>query len=166
MTETESLKRIYSFVEGLGIQIEERSLPADTFLPGLELGANAIIIDREQLKYPGDILHEAGHLAVTTSEQRFAIGTDRLEEPFPTEGEEIVTILWSYAAAVHIGIPLELVFHPHGYKGQAKWLMESFQSGTYIGLPLLEWMGMTLSPEKAEKENKPAFPEMIRWMRE
>lgn len=165
MSEQETLNSITEFVESIGIDIAWRTLPGDTFLPGLELAANCVIIDRDKLKYPGDILHEAGHLAVTTYEQRHAIGSKLLEEPFPTDGEEIGAVLWSYAAAKHIGLPLDVLFHPNGYKNQSEWLIERFESGDYVGLPLLQWMGLTFTPERAAEEDQPAFPVMQRWIR-
>ena len=165
MEQTTHLQQILHFLKEIGIPVVETTLPTDTFLPGLDLGANCVLVDFNQLKYPGDLLHEAGHLAVTTPEQRNAIGTDQLQQPFPDDGEEIVTLLWSYAAAVHIGLPLEVVFHPDGYKGQSDWLIELFESKTYSGLPLLEWMGLTLGPDLALAEGKQAFPVMQHWLR-
>ena len=158
--------RIHSFLTSIGIRIVEQSLPSDTFLPGLELGPDCIYVDPAQLSYPGDLLHEAGHLAVTTPAQRKAIGTPDLEMPFPTEGEEIGAVLWSYAAAIHIGLPLEVLFHPNGYKNQSDWLIDSFRSGTYVGLPFLEWAGLALGPQRAAAEGKEPFPAMLKWLRD
>ncbi|ASS50694.1 MAG: hypothetical protein A3D31_14125 [Candidatus Fluviicola riflensis] len=154
------LPKILSFLSEIGIPVHEKTLPPDTFLPGLDLGPGCLHVDFNQLKYPGDLLHEAGHLAVTTPEQRTLIGTDAIEQPWPTDGEEIVAVLWSFAAAKHIDLPLNVLFHPNGYKGQSDWLIESFESGTYVGLPLLEWMGLT-GPQDSED----AFPKMKRWLR-
>ena len=160
------LMKILAFVEEIGLGIEQRSLPDDTFLPGLELGPGRIHVDFDKLLYPGDILHEAGHLAVTTSAQRAAVGSASLELPWPTEGEEIVAILWSYAAALHLQMPLNYLFHPNGYKGNSNWLLETFASGNFIGLPLLEWMGLTFSPEKAQQAQQEPFPVMRKWLRD
>lgn len=154
------LPKILGFLSEIGISVHEKTLPADTFLPGLDLGPGCLYVDFNQLKYPGDLLHEAGHLAVTTPEQRALIGTDAIEQPWPTDGEEIVAVLWSFAAAKHIDLPLEVLFHPNGYKGQSDWLIESFESGTYVGLPLLEWMGLT-----GPQGTTDAFPKMKRWVR-
>ena len=33
-------------------------------LPGLAIEHGAILVDEQRLSHPGDILHEAGHLAV------------------------------------------------------------------------------------------------------
>jgi len=165
MEQTTPLQQILPFLKEIGIDVVETTLPNDTFLPGLDLGKACVLVDYNQLKYPGDLLHEAGHLAVTTPEQRNAIGTDQLQQPFPDDGEEIAALLWSYAAALHIGLPLEVLFHPDGYKGQSDWLIESFESKTYIGLPLFEWMGLALGPDLAIAEGKQPYPVMQRWLR-
>jgi hypothetical protein len=154
------------FVELIGITVVERDLQKPTVIPGLELAANCILVDYDRLRYPGDLLHEAGHLAVTPANQRWAVGTDKLQLPWPTDGEELGAILWSYAAALEIGVPLDLVFHPEGYKGDANWLIETLQSGSYIGLPFLEWAHLALSIDKARAQGKPAFPRMLKWVRD
>lgn len=164
--QSSEIKKILNFLNEIGINCIEKKLDAPTFLPGLTLGQNCIFIDFEQLLYPGDILHEAGHLAVTTSEIRNQIGTDKILENWPTDGEEIGAILWSFAAATHLKLPLSFVFHPNGYKNGSDWLIKSFTNKNYIGLPLLEWMGLTLSDEKALLQNKEAFPVMQKWIRD
>lgn len=155
------MPKILGFITEIGITVTEKNLSDDTFLPGLELGPGCIYVDYDKLKYPGDLLHEAGHLAVTTPKQRALIGTDAIEQPWPTDGEEIVAILWSYAAAKYIDIPVEVVLHPDGYKGQADWYVNTLESGTYIGLPLLEWMGLT-----GPQGSPDAFPKMKHWLRQ
>ena len=39
-------------------------------LPGITIEAGTLIIDAGKLLYPGDILHEAGHLATASPEVR------------------------------------------------------------------------------------------------
>ncbi len=159
------LNSILSFLQEIGIEVKERELNESTFLPGLQLGPNCIYMDKNRLLYPGDLLHEAGHLAVTPAKQRRLIGTPLQEAGWPTDGEELGAILWSFAALTHIGLPVEVVFHPKGYKNEADWLIENFRNQSYIGLPFLEWIGLTLGKEKALKEGKAMFPAMINWLR-
>lgn len=165
MTDQDAFELIRRFVESIGLSVKQQALPHPTFLPGLELIANGIAFDPTRLLYPGDLLHEAGHLAVTTTTQRAAIGTPALQKPFPPKGDEIATVLWTFAAAKHIGLPLDILFHTNGYKNDSAWLIEQLESGSYIGLPLLEWMGLCLSPERAQATGQPAFPHMLRWLR-
>jgi len=66
-------------------------------------------------------------------------------------------MLWSYAAAQAIGVPPEIVFHPAGYRGGSQWILDNFRQGSYLGLPLLVWMGLTTHED---------FPRMTRWLRE
>lgn len=159
-------EQICGFIESLGISIIPRKLDAPTFLPGLELGPNCIYVDAEKFLYPGDLLHEAGHLAVTTAAQRHAVGSETLELPWPTDGEEIGTVLWSYAAARHLGIPLDIVFHSNGYKNDSAWLIDNFQQGNYIGLPLLQWMGLCFDEQQAPLHQVLPFPSMRKWLRD
>ena len=79
-------------------------------------------MDSRQLKYPGDLLHEAGHIAVCTPEDRALIGTSKMDSKWPSDGEEIAAIAWSYAAAMHINLDLTILFHPNGYKNDSNWL--------------------------------------------
>lgn len=166
MNTTTALNKMIPFLEEIGIPVVEKSLSEETFLPGLQLGPGCIYVDPDKLKYPGDLLHEAGHLAVTTPELRQLAGTPQQPEDWPEGGEEIVAILWSYAAAQHIDLPLDVLFHPDGYKGQSDWYIDQFSKKSYIGIPLLQWMGMTKAPQEGIPEDEATFPKMIRWMRE
>ena len=154
--ETNLVKRISNFLEGIGITVESTQLEGDTFLPGLRLQGQTILVDHDKLKYPGDLLHEAGHIAVTKPELRSCIGTDRIGEDWPSLGDEIVAILWSYAALCHLKLDPKVVFHEDGYKNCSPWFIEQFTSGTFMGLPLLSWMGFC---------NEADFPKMKVWLR-
>jgi hypothetical protein len=147
---------IVKFLYSIDITVIKQKLPNDTFLPGLKIFGNSILLDVEKLKYPGDLLHEAGHLAITDAKVRPLIGTPEIGENWPTDGEEIAAILWSYAACCFLNLDPEIVFHPNGYKNDSKWLIEQFNSKNFIGLPLLEWMNFC---------NKEEFPKMKKWIR-
>lgn len=162
----QTTEKILSFLNAIGIATFEKVLPDDTFLPGLSLTSKGIDIDFDKLLYPGDILHEAGHLAVTTTHDRKKIGTPEMPSDWPTQGDEIGAMLWSFAAAHYLKIPIEVVFHSNGYKGSANWIIDSYKQGNFIGLPFLEWCGLTLSNEKALNANEKAFPHMIKWLRD
>jgi len=165
LKENDEVKKVVIFLKEIGIEIIEKELN-ETFLPGLELGPDCIYIDYDKLLYLGDILHEAGHLAVTIPSERKLVGSDQISKDWPTQGDEIAAILWSYAALHHLQLPSEFVFHPNGYKGNSEWFISNFESENYMGLPLLEWMGLCLGNEKAEKENKFPFPAMQKWLRD
>ncbi len=158
--------KIRAFLEEIGIALIQKALPDTTFLPGLDLGPGCVYIDFEKLLYPGDLLHEAGHIAVTAAAERKLIGSGQMPEEWPSQSEEITAMLWSFAAATHLDLPLEFVFHPDGYKGNSAWLIDNYQSKAYAGLPLLEWYGMTLTEKSAAESNKQPFPAMQCWLRE
>ena len=55
--------RIAEFLDGIGIAVDAAELPGDSFLPGIALESGGLLVDGTRLDYPGDLLHEAGHLA-------------------------------------------------------------------------------------------------------
>lgn len=152
---------ICSFLSSIGIDVIEGDVPPGTFLPAIEINNGKIIYDPAQLKYPGDLLHEAGHIAVTTAAQRPTLSGNITENDPGKQGDEIAVLLWSYAACLHIGLPPHVVFHADGYKGESDWIVSNFESGQYIGLPLLVWMGLAYDDKHPE-----GFPKMIKWLRD
>lgn len=158
--------KVLQFLKKIGIQIIEKKLDSTTFLPGLTLGSNCIYVDFTKLKYPGDLLHEAGHLAVTDGETRKLIDSNSPNEEWPTQGEEIAAILWSYAALTHLNLSPSFVFHADGYKGNSEWFISNFTNANYIGLPFLEWAGLALGENTAYLQKKEAFPVMQKWIRD
>ncbi|TSJ39073.1 hypothetical protein [Fluviicola chungangensis] len=155
-------QKIIHFLQQIGIPVIETELPDNCFLPGLAIERNAILMDPQRMKFPGDLLHEAGHLAVTEEKLRPLIGTEEMDPGWPSDGDELAAILWSYAALRYLELEPEVVFHPEGYKNESEWLIKQFANENYIGLPLLEWMGFCHS---FEKEGVAPFPHMVKWLR-
>ena len=119
-------ERLAGFVREIGIDVRAAELPDKTFLPGLDIRDGAILVDEQRLAYPGDLLHEAGHLAVTDPDER---GAPALS---PTPGDEMATLAWSYAALKHLALEPDVVFHPHGYKGGSQALIDAFSGATAV----------------------------------
>lgn len=148
-----STARIAGFLESIGLAVREAAIPQDTFLPGIIVEGGVILMDPERLRYPGDLLHEAGHLAVLPAPHRAEI-TGPVGDDL---GNEIAAIAWSWAALVHLGLDPAVVFHEGGYRGHSEAFIENFSAGHTPGVPLLEWYGLTSAAE---------YPRMKRWLRE
>ena len=145
---------IVGFFKRIGLEVDQCELLEETFLPGIAVKKGRLRVDPAKLKYPGDLLHEAGHLAVIPPEERQQAGDDFAGNG----GNEMAAIAWSYAACMHLDLPLEMLFHETGYKGDARWLSETYSAGSYIGLPMLVWRGM------ANETGVDAYPEMRHWL--
>jgi hypothetical protein len=154
------VENITNFLAEIGLPVRFAELEHPTFLPGIEIQAGGLVIDRARLLYPGDILHEAGHLALMDPLRRSQTNGDA----GPDAGAEIGAIAWSYAAAVHIGIDARVVFHPDGYKGAAASIANNFISGYYMGVPMLQWKGLALEPRIARERGLAPYPRMLRWL--
>jgi len=152
--------RIITFLGEIGIPVIIEALDEDTLLPAMTVRNGALVIDPARLTWPGDLLHEAGHIAVTDPALRTTL-CDVPSDP----AEEMAAIAWSYAAAVEIGIDPKIVFHDEGYRGGGGYLADVFADGGSPGLPMLQWFGMTLDRRTADERGMAPFPHMLRWLR-
>ncbi|WP_049974032.1 hypothetical protein [Azospirillum sp. B4] len=189
MYHPEALEPIISFVRDIGIDVVVGSGAQNGFLPGLNIHAGAIHVDPDTLMGSGDVLHEAGHIAILPRRFRPWLGTDLYAgmkaaiaaeagpdlpvDPvlvLPLNQAEFMAQAWSFAAALHLGVPLECVFFPGAYKIAAydgvhpmqRWL----ESGTHHGPCSLARVGMTgfsgLLAFMGDNGLAP-FPTMARW---
>lgn len=152
---------IVAFLRNIGLEVQAGVVGDNSVLPGIKVQRGVLIYDPAKLKFPGDLLHEAGHLAVKPAAERKLAADDLGGDP----AEEMMAISWSYAAALHLQIPLEVVFHPAGYRGGAQTLLNDFAAGRYIGLPMLQWLGLAYDGKKAKEIGAAPFPKMQHWLR-
>jgi hypothetical protein len=149
---------VLDFLRAIGIPVVAGAVPDDSLLPAMTVRDGRLLYDPDAPGWVGDLLHEAGHLAVTDPADRAtlpAVGDD--------PAEEMATIAWSYAAATAIGMPIETLFHP-AYKGGPDYLIAAFEGGGAIGLPMLRYWGMAQDDWRGEAGG-PAYPAMRAWLR-
>ncbi|ASU32197.1 hypothetical protein [Mucilaginibacter xinganensis] len=156
---------ILNFLKEIGLSVIVKPIEGPTFLPGLKIEKGSLVVDVKKLLYPGDILHEAGHLATMTPDVRNEMD-DTLPQNDLHQGGEIMAQAWSYAACVHLKIDPTIVFHENGYKGGGAHIIKNFTDGYDVGLPLLQYAGMAYEKKKAVELNTPGFPHMVKWLRE
>jgi hypothetical protein len=163
--ENHLLDRSVSFLRDIGIPVHFRPITADCFLPGISIVNGEIVVDMDKLKYPGDILHEAGHIAVVPAKDRSTLNEQTIIQREQREAEEMMVIAWSYAACVYLGIDASFVFHSEGYKGGGSSIADNFKNGNYFGVPMLQWVGMALEKKNEAEPGKPVYPVMMQWLR-
>ena len=192
MFHPEALDPIVSFLRGIGIGVEFGAGAANGFLPGVNIHAGVIHADPETLVGSGDLLHEAGHIAILPKRFRLSlgrdleadtkaaiaaeIGPDMPDDPIlakPLQQGELMAQAWSYAAALYLGLPAGCVFFPGSYKMDAyegthpmqRWL----EGGSHHGQNNLAAVGMTgFSGLFAflGDNGLPPFPHMTRWVQD
>lgn len=152
---------IVAFLDDIGIPVRTGPITGPTAVPGITIADGGLLRDPDVASHDGDLLHEAGHLALLPPTER-ATATGVL--PAEAGALELGAICWSVAAAHHLGLDLACVFHADGYRGDSAWFIETYGSGAAPGLPLLEWTGLAWAPG-TEPPGESPFPAMRRWLR-
>lgn len=165
MLHDEHYPTIFAFLARIGLPIAEETLPADTFLPGIALRAGGLVVDTEKLLWPGDLLHEAGHLAVLPAALRGDAHDDQLNQEAEHAGE-LEAMAWAYAAAVELSLPMAVLIHNGGYNGKAGDLLQMYTYGVYPGLRGLCEGGMAAAPGFTPDCGPVRYPQMLRWLRD
>lgn len=159
------LTPVLDFITEIGIPWHLTDLPDHTFLPGISIDAGHLHLDPTRLKHIGDVLHEAGHIAVALPADRPLLSGDVGATLGENMSPEMAVLPWTYAAALHLGMELPVLFHPEGYKGDSEWLHEHLTRPDGLGLPLMEWMGFCTRSKNAERLGLPVYPQLARWLR-
>lgn len=180
---------IVAFLRQVGITVHVGEHGRDGFLPGVRIIEGALWVDPAHLYISGDLLHEAGHLAVIPGRYRAQVGSDVTAtlqaaldddpepEPFArTLAErallsgESMALAWSCAALTALNLPLDAVFFENSYKmdsaGHAR-LFQLVHQGNYPGLMNLIANDMTGPCGIAallSDSRLPPFPTMTRWV--
>lgn len=152
--------KIVAFLERIGIAVVAEPLADDTFVPAMRVRGGSLVFDPDKLTWPGDLLHEAGHIALTEPDQR-----PSLDSVSNDAGEEMAAIAWSYAASVAIGLDPAILFHEGGYRGGSKAMIENFTNGRDVGVPLLAAYDMTVGWRGRNPDGELRYPHMLRWLR-
>src|SRR5215471_6667226 len=97
------VNKLTTFVRSVAIEVKACTIDWKTLFPGLEIDRGVVLIDEDRLIHPGNILHEAGHIAVHDPARR-------RDRPFqPGKGEELAALAWSYAGSD----PRSQITHEH-----------------------------------------------------
>lgn len=157
------LAEIINFLQSIGIVTHACQIESESFLPGVLIAHGELRYQASKLVAPSDLLHEAGHIAVTPSTYRHQLDGALTPEQAFACGGEVEAIAWSFAAATAIGMPLSELFHPAGYRGQAPGLAMNFALGVYPGVHGLIGAGLAAKIPIGKPD---AYPKLLRWLRE
>lgn len=158
--------KIAEFLNEIGIETRSVQLNEPTFLPGILIDSGKIQVDEEKLVYPGDLLHEAGHLAIMPGNLRSTLNGEVEAPNLDMDAIEAYAVAWSYAAIVHLEINPRFVFHDGGYRQCSERLILTYGCGVYPGASGLEQAGMTVTGERAKASGLPPYPYMLKWLRD
>jgi hypothetical protein len=168
------------FLESIGITVRIAS-GTSGFLDQMRVEGSSLIVDSNDPDIVGDLLHEAGHIAVVPSlfRQHLTANVDDTaplmnkyftdhpdcmawpEDPVARailQAGEQEAIAWSFAAAHHLGIDTRMPF-AKGFDGNGLETHDMLVLGCHAGIHGLFHGGMTDLPREGQ-----GYPIMKRWM--
>jgi hypothetical protein len=166
ISKDEIQSQIVEFLRTIGITVREETLVDEPFLPGIAIRNGEVILDRARNTWPGDLLHEAGHLAVLPAALRATVDGDLPDSVQVAHAGEPEATAWAYAAICKLGLPVEVLFHEGGYRGCSQRLRFTFGAGVYPGVAGLCAVGMATTQTAGHSGNAQNYPAMIRWLRD
>lgn len=159
------LAKIVSFLNSIGIETNEGVVPESSFLPGVRVLCGRLVYDPASLTWPGDLLHEAGHLATVPASLRSTLSDGiELSEPV-ANATEVEATAWAYAAIRHLQLDPTVLFHSGGYRAASARLIFTYSAGVYPGAYGLAQSGMTAVGDEARAAGAAIYPEMSQWLR-
>lgn len=188
----DTLAPIVAFLRGIGFTVEFGPGAAGGFLPGVNIHAGAIHIDPDTLVSPGDLLHEAGHMAILPRRLHHRLGRDLEADTIaavaleagpglpadltlagPVQYGELMAQAWSYAAVLHLDLPPGCVFFPGSYHVDSyegshpmqRWLEAESHHGS-LGLARIGMTGYSGLFAFMGDNGLPPFPRMARWLQD
>ena len=159
------MDRIVAFLTRIGIPPVAATIGRPSLLPGIDIVAGELHFERSRVIWPGDLLHEAGHIAVTPAKMRRALDGALADAPDAPFAGEVEATAWAYAAVVAAELEPSILFHPGGYHGASERLIFAYGNGMYAGVAGLCAAGMAASREEVLSKGLPAYPTMLRWLR-
>ncbi len=179
------LGKILTFLSTIGLQTIERPF-SKGFLDGVRIENGILYFDPNDDFVEVNLLHEAGHLAVTPSQFRsfaqpnissleshfnawFREHPDAFSWPENPLGRAILqageaeAIAWSYAACVHLDLDIAEYFERgfETFPEEPDRVSSGLVTGHYLGIHGLAHAGMTDSPRSTSEH---AYPKMRRWL--
>ncbi len=166
MQHAEHYPAIVDFLRRIGLPVTEAPLPAGTFLPGVAIRDGGVVADPDRLVWPGDLLHEAGHLAVLPAAIRPQAHDDLADELVAAHAGELEAMAWAWAACVALDLPPQVLIHEGGYNRKSADLLQMYAFGIYPGLQGLCAIGMTAAPGFSPEPLTVRYPQMLCWLRD
>lgn len=182
--------KIIDFLREIGIPVavdkSEEEISDKSFLPDIRVSNGGLIVNSDKV-FPGDLLHEAGHLAVIPQhfrhladkrlrdvfetmrdflfeyEQNLGIGEEDLLTRGIAHSEESEATAWQYAAAQAIGLPDKWLFPKDSYNGLAHETLAELKASVYFGIDGLHLAGWT-SIGNTPEHGLPVYPELAFWL--
>lgn len=169
-----TLNRVATWLNSIGLVTKPGKRSDQSFMRGIWFDCGCIVYDPDEA-HPGDLLHEAGHLAIVPARFRHFVKGE-IEESLASHYDDYLkstvdcedatlqaiiqsgdaeAIAWSYAASLACCVDPWLCF-VNGFDGEAESVFQAIKLGCHPGINGLRASGMLTSVRD--------FPHLVRWL--
>jgi hypothetical protein len=185
MLSAEHFDSIVTFLREIGLPLAVGPFGAEGFLPGITVADGGLRVDPDHLYVSGDLLHEAGHMAIVPARLRGRLGNnleESLRELLVGDDDPLAALAlhhtepmataWSYAALRALNLPPEVIFFAGGYRmnpEQQQRFITLLDSGNNFGIAHLANIGMTGHcgiMALLQQNGLPPYPHMTKWLQD
>lgn len=168
------MEEIIAFLNEIGIKTSRGNVPSNSFMPNIAIQDGSIIYNKDATL--GDLLHEAGHLAIIPKKYRPMCQGDMDEsmraifdkaeiagEMIPDstiycaliQSSDPEATAWAWSAGRHIGIEPQDIIADYLYEGTGADVRLMLSLNCYLGINGLRAAGMLTSVK--------SFPHLTQW---
>lgn len=183
MTMTPDLARTLAFLRDIGLPVVVKStLSSPGFLDCVRIEQGGLCVQPDARV--SDVLHEAGHLAVTPARFRALVQDDvdeghrRMFEAMEAEKIEVDSPLWraalqsgeaeatawTWAAGLHLGLAPERIIENDDYDGEGAFIRQALAMESYLGINGLCHAGFCGRGELGRRRRLPLYPQLCFWL--
>jgi hypothetical protein len=121
-----------------------------------------VLYDLDRLRHAGDLLHEARRRRGGGAGRARGHARERRRRSGRGDDGHRMNVRRRHPNGCRSGARLR----PDGYAGYSGALVENLREGRYLAVPLLQWIGPALDETRARELGAPAYPRMLKWLRE
>ncbi|RYZ92823.1 MAG: hypothetical protein EOP06_03090 [Proteobacteria bacterium] len=174
------LRLAIDFLREIGLTVAEAEIEGG-FVPHVRIFKGTLLVDPRALV--SDLLHEAGHLAITPSRYRHLMDGDLrpgiiemirlygLEDDEPdsklyravVQASDDGATAWAFAAGVKLQIPHDEIISGDQYGGDGETIRACLAANAYIGINGLSFAGFCSSNRFGKL---PVYPNLAFWTQE
>ncbi|MGF1700382.1 hypothetical protein L4D09_08725 [Photobacterium makurazakiensis] len=157
-----SFSIVTEFIQDIGLTIIEKKQGETSTESHCWIKAGRIYFQHQPNREvkTGEILFMAALIAITPEEERFRLSCAKCND----NHDNMMALAWCWAAIHHLELSIDILLYSFS-NAPCYQVLERWSECRFLGVPLLQNVGMTVEPTCRNVDSNTTFPKMLRWVR-